>query len=145
MINNDNCPFCEILKNTDNTLFVCDFSYTFVVMDDRPLTKGHLMVLPKSCIKDLRLADINELMVLTQATKYLTDVIDSIYSPERVGMFTSGFHDIDHLHIHMLPLFDKFKDLFQKDRHYDIEGAQMERNVIKEYIENNPPNKSFKF
>lgn len=47
------CVFCEIVARRAPARIVCEDSLTIVFMDIRPITPGHLLVVPKRHVADL--------------------------------------------------------------------------------------------
>lgn len=46
------------------------------------------------------------------AARRIAGALDRVYRPRKVGMLAAGF-DVDHVHIHVLPMFD-YHDITSK-------------------------------
>lgn len=132
---NNSCGLCNIISHTNESILVRDFGDICVFLDYRPIEKGHVIVVPKKCIANLTDTTDEEFSRLNAVAKYMCSVLEETYSPPKVGMFISGYEDIDHLHIHVLPLFDKLSKSMSKKRVIDFDGVREELGKITKNID----------
>lgn len=94
--------FLQVLKEKKEPIVYEDKEW-FVLLSNRPLNEGHLLVIPKKiCREFVTTPHIQDgLAIATQMGKLLK----SIYSAPRIGMYIKGFSVSNHVHIHVVPLY----------------------------------------
>jgi len=112
-----NCPHCDSnsfalkfpLQETDNFWVVCDV---------HPLTKGHILIIPKehfSCIGAFSLALFNEFLALyRKCSDFLLKTYGSVSSFEHGKIGQTVFHS----HVQMFPYSGSEKDIVQEGDSY---------------------------
>ena len=82
---------------------VAENEHCFAFMDIMPLSKGHVLVVPK--VEVDRYFDLNEevLAELSVFSKKIARAIESAVPCKRVGMAVIGL-EVPHAHIHLIPL-----------------------------------------
>jgi ATP adenylyltransferase len=106
------CIFCDALARIDTEpLVVHRAGRCFVILNKFPYNNGHLMVVPDrhvSRLTELDAAELNEIMVLTQAAER---ALNEVYHPHgfNVGLNlgkAAGAGVLHHLHMHVVPRWD---------------------------------------
>lgn len=98
------CPFCnpdrQIILNTD---------LVFAVYDKYPVSKGHILVIPKRHVEDYFDLDENEKASIWEMVTQVKTILDSKYKPQGYNI---GFNvgeaagqTIGHAHIHVIPRY----------------------------------------
>ena len=74
----------------------------FAFMDIRPITRGHVLVVPK--VEVDRLFDLSEALLakIMLFAKPIADVLEEIIDCERVGVMIAGL-EVPHAHLHLIP------------------------------------------
>ena len=98
------CPFC----NLDKSKFELEDKFSYVTSDLHPVTKLHMLVIPKRHIADFFGLDQNELISiykLLQTTKTKIQIIDPTVTGFNVGTNsgTDAGQSVAHAHIHLIP------------------------------------------
>ena len=104
-----NCVFCGILAGNVPASFVYQDKLTAAFLDIRPITKGHVVVVPRR--HRLRLNDVDEL-----EGPAMWSVARRIAGAAKDGLHASGANllladgesagqEVDHLHLHVIPRY----------------------------------------
>lgn len=81
----------------------------FAFMDIRPISRGHVLVVPKvetDHFFDLSTELLSQILVFA---KPIADALESIIDCERVGIMVAGL-EVPHAHLHLIP-FNSGSDL----------------------------------
>ena len=112
------CALCNKCQGTDEEHFVIARSTNFIVVLNRfPYSKGHLLIIPlqhEGKLENFSVAHLHELMDLTQrCVPYLKELLgcEGINVGVNLGK-AAGASIEDHLHVHLVPRYDKEKDNF---------------------------------
>lgn len=100
-----NCPFCLLEKSR----VIMKNDYAMAVYDGYPVTKGHMLIIPKRHIVSLFEASIEEQMSLLDL---LAKAHAQLLEEENPDGFNIGINDgaaagqtVMHLHIHLIPRY----------------------------------------
>ncbi len=99
-----NCLFCDFVKNKKDFNKVWKDSDTLAFLDINPVSKEHVLLIPKEHYSDI--LEINDglyLKLFSNAKKLSIKLREAINSP-RVGIAVEGF-GVDHVHIHLVPVY----------------------------------------
>ena len=131
------CRFCKI-ANEDSKCIIRNTKYTFTVLSDPRLMKGHLLVIPKRHVE--RLSEL----VKKERTNLFEEVIniqEKILKKIAPGCDICEHYrpfipdnklKVSHLHIHLRPrelndeLYEKVQ-IYEKDVFQDIEDKEWEK------------------
>jgi len=106
--NANDCPFCLRIQRGDA---IMETARAAVVYTERPRSKGHCLIVPKSHVKslfDLPVDTISDIWELTCLMKAQTDVtLGPTGWNLRVNVGHSGGQTVWHAHIHLVPQFDQ--------------------------------------
>ena len=75
------------------------------ILTDRPLFKGHTLVIPKKQVDHLWDLDDQDYIYLLETAKKIAKHIREVYRSPRVGMVVEGF-GVPHAHIHLIPIYN---------------------------------------
>jgi len=98
------CPFCNISRE-----IILESDMCMAIYDQYPVSKGHVLVIPRRHMKDyfgLSQQEIKDLWVMVEKVK---EFLESKYKPDgynigfNVGM--AAGQTIDHVHIHVIPRY----------------------------------------
>ncbi len=103
----ENCIFCKIIRGEIPNYTVYQDDHCLAFLDIHPVTKGHVVVIPKvhaETLLDLNDESIKEFFVGVKRTQ---ERIQTILSPDgfNVGWNhgDAGGQAVKHLHVHILP------------------------------------------
>lgn len=113
------CIFCEIVKGTASCTKVYEDKATLAFLDIDPLTKGHVLIIPKAHYENIRDIDEKTLSQLTLAAK---KVATKIYNEGTAGInilhasgHTAG-QSVFHFHLHIVPRNNKDEIEIKKNK-----------------------------
>ncbi len=106
----ENCIFCKIIKGETPCIKVYEDEDTLVILDLKPNTKGHTLIIPKKHHQNLLEEDP------TRGNKLL-EVIQKIGKAQKEGLKATGINiminigkdagqEIMHTHIHLIPRYE---------------------------------------
>ena len=98
------CPFCEVPSES----IVAEEELAFVIKDRYPVTKGHLLVIPKRHVAtyfDLFRPELNAISRLLSNQKECVEAEDSSVSGFNIGINSgkSAGQTVFHCHVHLIP------------------------------------------
>lgn len=87
----------------------------YAFLDINPLAKGHTLVVPKHEVDYIFDLDDNELAEMTVFVKKVALAIGKAFPCRKVGMAVLGL-EVNHAHIHLVPLQNEGDMDFRKDK-----------------------------
>jgi len=103
----NNCPFCEKIKEED---IIYQDSSWFAIYDRYPVSKGHVLLIPKRHVKtyfDLNYVELASIGVNIGVIKL---ILDKKYHPNGynigINCGESAGQTVPHCHIHIIPRYD---------------------------------------
>lgn len=87
----------------------------YAFLDINPLAKGHTLVVPKHEVDYIFDLDDNELAEMTVFAKKVALAIGKAFPCRKVGMAVLGL-EVNHAHIHLVPLQSEGDMDFRKDK-----------------------------
>lgn len=103
----EDCIFCKIVKGEIPSVKIYEDSLFFAFLDINPVTKGHILLIPKYHIKWIHEVDdiiISKIFILVK--KIINKMRNNL--PCDFVQITVVGEEIAHFHIHLIPRF--FKD-----------------------------------
>lgn len=101
------CFFCKSIKNND---FELENELAIARLDDFPINKGHLEVIPKRHVKDWWETTLDERIAIFNLLDQAKKIIDEKYNPDgyNIGMNLGekAGQSVMHLHVHLIPRYD---------------------------------------
>lgn len=107
----NNCIFCKIIKGEIPSFKVFEDDQTYVFMDIHPVTKGHMLIIPKhhaQYVKDLSDDLAGHLMKIGRKMNIL--VRNKLKCDDVFMYISDGKHagqEVPHCHLHIIP---RYKD-----------------------------------
>lgn len=95
--------FTKIIKGELPCHKVYEDERVISILTIDPITEGHTLVIPKQQVKSLGELDDELYSYLFIKTKEISNRIQEIITPHRVGLTVDGF-GVPHIHIHLIPL-----------------------------------------
>ncbi len=110
MDSNKPCIFCEIVNRTSPASVVLDDERTLAFIDLRQANPGHVLVVPKMHINDVRDLDADTGSALMQSVSRVTRAVGQAFPNNGISLWHSigeaAFQEVPHLHIHVHPRLD---------------------------------------
>jgi histidine triad (HIT) family protein len=78
--------------------------HTFVILDDRPLTRGHCLVITKEQIDHLDDCSPELYEAVFKTTRTISRKLKKTLRPKRIAIVVHGF-EIPHVHVHVVPVY----------------------------------------
>ncbi|WP_216083460.1 HIT family protein [Candidatus Mycoplasma haematohominis] len=105
----EDCIFCKIAAETPNN-FVAESEKAFAILDIKPITKGHTLVIPKKHFANLSVTDddyLKDVIVLAkQVAKQLKEMYPDIKGFNYISnQGKEAKQVIFHLHLHVIPKY----------------------------------------
>lgn len=99
------CIFCKIVSGEIPVKFLAQTEHSVAFLDAFPLSKGHVLVIPKNHhekIQDLSKEENHDLFLLVQ--KMLSKV-DTVYGSTLLAVHNGkdAGQEIPHIHVHLVP------------------------------------------
>lgn len=101
------CDFCKIIEESKNRIYTDDL--VSVILDIDPITKGHVLILPKKHYLDIDELPERTLMRIFKISQMYVKLLKKEYNPAGYSIMQNGgeFNDISHFHLHV---FARFSD-----------------------------------
>lgn len=96
--------FTKMIQGKVTCQKVYEDELTFAFLDQNPVTKGHLLVLPKEEIDHIDDCPPDLYHAVYETVRKLSQDLRKAFSPLRVAVVVKGT-DVPHAHIHLLPLY----------------------------------------
>ena len=118
------CIFCEIANKNIPSNLIYEDDTIMVIMDNKPICDGHVMIIPKKHYETVFDAPTEVLNHMYEIANMLTPIL--MHSTQEDGMTISinygSKQAIKHLHMHLLPNFEKSASLVVEDVYKIIMG-----------------------
>ncbi len=107
----DNCIFCKIISRESPSDFVYEDDDVFVFLSNKPVVKGHTLVIPKKHSNDF-LDTEDEVLAKTivEVKRMANAVLETTGSKGfnlHVNVKSVAGQEVFHLHYHIIPRFEK--------------------------------------
>ena len=104
---NNPCPFCQIADGTAAASIVWRDERTLAFVDLRQFHPGHLLVVPRAHLRDVRELDEATGAALMATVARITRAVGRAFPNEGLSLWHSigpaAFQEVPHLHIHVHP------------------------------------------
>ena len=107
--------FSEIIAGEIPSYKCAEDEKHYAFLDINPVAKGHTLVVPKREVDYLFDLTDEELAALTVFAKRVAAAIKTAYPCRKVGMAVLGL-EVNHAHIHLIPLQSEGDMDFRKDK-----------------------------
>jgi histidine triad (HIT) family protein len=101
------CIFCEIMEGSAPADIVYEDPLTLAAMDPRQHNPGHVLVIPKTHINDIRELDERTGSGLMKTLVKIARAVDRAFPNEGMSVWHSigpaAFQEVPHMHVHVHP------------------------------------------
>ena len=102
------CMFCEILRNQKFVVYENDL--VFSILDEYPVSKGHVLIIPKRHVTDYFEMSKEEKKAMDEAIAWLKERLDHMYHPDGYNLGINNGEaagqTIMHAHLHLIPRYN---------------------------------------
>ena len=106
----DDCIFCKIIGGEIPSYKVYETEDVFVMLDINPLSKGHLLVIPKGHYENIHEIPEEVLMKVSSVTKEMAERIKERLNPEGIIIMQNNGQkagqSVFHYHTHIKPVYE---------------------------------------
>lgn len=103
------CLFCKIGKKEIDSKIIYEDNQVLAFLDVNPLTKGHVLVIPKNHAANILELTDGDLIAVFRAARLVANKLNESLKPSG---FTMGVNhgkisgqSVDHFHLHLIPRF----------------------------------------
>jgi len=101
------CIFCKIEQDNNMAQVVYKDEYTLAFMDPRQFHPGHILVIPRKHIKDIRELDSTTAGVFMLNLSKLTQAVSQCFPNKGISIWHSigsaAYQEVPHMHFHIHP------------------------------------------
>lgn len=105
------CIFCQIIHGEIPSKTIYEDDMVKAIMDIHPVTKGHVLVMPKKHCVDFLDADLETLHQVIDVTHKLANHLTKVLDAKGMNILTNckevSGQSVDHLHFHIIPRYTK--------------------------------------
>jgi len=107
MTQSTDCLFCSIIAGTIPVQRVYEDTDTLAFLDVHPVNPGHLLVIPKEHVADIRDVSDTALTAVMRTVKKMANLLTTSLHIEGVNVMQNSGRDagqvVFHLHVHVIP------------------------------------------
>lgn len=101
--------FCKILSDRKDEI-ILENDLAFVVYDIQPVSKGHMLIIPKRHVETFFDASREEIVACLDLMEHAKVLLDNEYKPDgyNIGINVGAVagQTVMHLHIHLIPRYN---------------------------------------
>jgi histidine triad (HIT) family protein len=112
------CVFCRIVAGTLPASVVADEPHALAIVDLRQFHAGHVIVISRAHVHDIRDADATTVAAVFDLTARVARAVQHAFTPEGLSLWHSAGEaanqEVPHLHVHIHPrrLHDQVLDVY---------------------------------
>ena len=132
------CIFCKIVKGEIPSYKIYEDEYVVAFLDIHPLTKGHLLVVPKKHYRRVSEMNKEDLIGFSLGLQKVLKAVENVISTDYniiVNQGKKANQEIEHLHVHVIPRYGKEKIFNWKSGNLDDNEAKELVNKFKNFLE----------
>ncbi len=103
----ERCIFCEMIAGTFPVSLICQDELTLAVVDIRQFHPGHVLVMPRAHLADVRELDEVTGAALMRTLSRVTRAVGEAFPQEGLSLWHSigpaAYQEVPHLHLHIHP------------------------------------------
>ncbi|MFA5432283.1 MAG: HIT domain-containing protein [Candidatus Paceibacterota bacterium] len=124
----EDCIFCKIISNEIPSYKIYEDDLALAILDINPLSKGHVLIIPKKHAKDIFEIEENYLERIILIAKKVAKKIKDVLGVDGVNFYhASGIHaeqSVFHFHLHVIPR--------RKDDNISFNGVATGKEIFSE-------------
>ena len=105
--NHDPCAFCAIAAGAGEASVVAEDALTLAFVDLRQFHPGHVLIIPRQHVRDIRAADDATMAAVAITTARIARAVDRAFPSDGISVWHSAGaganQEVPHLHIHVHP------------------------------------------
>ena len=105
------CIFCKIVEGSIPSYKVYEDENCYAFLDIFPANRGHTLVIPKQHVNDIHEADAQTYSHVAATAKVVADLLHKQLGSDGTTVFQmsreAGWQTVFHLHMHVIPRWDK--------------------------------------
>ncbi|KJE49867.1 MULTISPECIES: HIT family protein [unclassified Acidiplasma] len=129
------CIFCDIVSNRARSYKVYEDDNTLAFLDIYPISRGHILVIPKRHYENIFDMDNETLLNVFRTVKIVTDLIKRKWGINNVNIMNSNGklanQTVFHYHVHIIPRIENdnlnFIDEWWVKKIMDVNDEYLER------------------
>ncbi|KPV46566.1 MULTISPECIES: HIT family protein [Acidiplasma] len=129
------CIFCDIVSNRARSYKVYEDDNTLAFLDIYPISRGHILVIPKRHYENIFDMDNETLLNVFRTVKIVTDLIKRKWGINNVNIMNSNGklanQTVFHYHVHIIPRIENdnlnFVDEWWVKKIMDVNDEYLER------------------
>lgn len=106
----ENCIFCKIINKKIPAKILYEDELTLAIMDVNPVTKGHILVVPKKHYENIFKTPEQTLQAIAKTTKIIANLLKEKLQATGVNVLNasgqSAQQSVFHLHYHVVARYD---------------------------------------
>ncbi|QVK05617.1 HIT family protein [Mycoplasma mycoides] len=128
------CLFCKIINQEIPSYKIYENEYVYSFLDVRPVSNGHLLIIPKKHFENFSACDDKYLQEVILAKKYLVNLLKEKLNPAGFNYLSNeqaiSGQTVLHYHEHIMPKYEKEKGFLLKAEIVDIDELENTFNKI---------------
>lgn len=100
----DNCVFCDLLKNNGDETFIADFTFGRLLVNLSQTYHGRCLYIFKDHVKDISEADLADNNEFMMEMLIISKVLKKAFGFNRIDYATLG-NEVAHYHWHLIPRY----------------------------------------
>lgn len=126
----NSCVFCKIIKKEIPCYKIFENKNFLVFLDIKPVSLGHLMLIPKKHVIWMQEADDRSIGEIFKLSKKMMLALKKSLKCDYVQLSVVG-NEVPHFHIHLIPRYvgDNFKN-FPTKKYKKLEGDKVKEKII---------------
>lgn len=130
----EDCIFCKIVKGEEKSNKVYETDKILAILDVNPISKGHLLVIPKEHYKDI--FDISETILkeIIISIKKISEMVKENLGARGVNILHASREEaqqsVFHFHIHLVPRYkDDGLDTWPKSEYKELNFEEVAKKI----------------
>ncbi|WP_342526073.1 HIT family protein [Chryseomicrobium sp. FSL W7-1435] len=137
-----NCLFCKLISGEIPSTKIYEDQDVFVFMDIMPLTKGHILVIPKEHKESVYDLSEEQAANLFRVVPKLANALKETFHPAGMNLLNNNGapagQSVFHFHLHLIPRYDEtdgFKATWRtKEKEFTLDKIQQLATELSEKI-----------
>lgn len=108
-VHQSDCLFCQFARQEREIKFFANFEHCFVIKDQFPVSKGHILIIPYEHTENWFTAKEEVRLDIMKALHLMKEQLDLEYSPQGYNIGANcgevAGQSVMHLHLHLIPRY----------------------------------------